>query len=45
MIEEQFEVNTNYPLAASLAFIFMLGLLGMLVLYQRIFGTEEILPD
>jgi spermidine/putrescine transport system permease protein len=45
VIEQQFEVNTNYPLAASLAFIFMLGLLAMLVLYQRIFGTKEIISD
>ena len=45
VIEQQFEVNTNYPLAASLAFIFMLGLLAMLLLYQRIFGTEEIISD
>ena len=45
VIQQQFEVNTNYPLAASLAFIFMLGLLAMLLLYQRIFGTEEIISD
>ncbi|MGH7776204.1 MAG: ABC transporter permease, partial [Candidatus Dormibacterales bacterium] len=43
VIEQQFEVNTDYPLAASLAFILMLGLLAMLLLYQRIFGTEEIM--
>jgi spermidine/putrescine transport system permease protein len=45
VIEEQFEVDINYPLAAALAFIFMLGLLAMLILYQRLFGTEEILSD
>ncbi|TAN35108.1 ABC transporter permease [bacterium] len=43
VIEQQFEVNTNYPLAASLAFILMLGLLAMLLVYQRLFGTEEIM--
>ena len=45
VIEQQFEVNTNYPLAAALAFVFMLGLLATLLIYQRIFGTEEILSD
>lgn len=43
VIEQQFEVNTNYPLAAALAFIFMLGLLAMLIVYQRLFGTEELM--
>lgn len=43
VIETQFQVSINYPLAASLAFIFMLGLLATLVLYQRIFGTEQIM--
>jgi len=43
VIEQQFEVSTNYPLAASLAFVFMLGLLATLMLYQRIFGTEQIM--
>jgi spermidine/putrescine transport system permease protein len=45
VIEQQFEVNINYPLAASLAFGLMLGLLAMLLLYQRIFGTREIMGD
>ena len=45
VIEEQFEVDLNYPLAASLAFVFMLGLLAMLLLYQRFFGTKELLSD
>jgi spermidine/putrescine transport system permease protein len=43
VIETQFQVSTNYPLAASLAFVFMLGLLATLLLYQRIFGTEQIM--
>ncbi len=43
VIEQQFEVNTNYPLAASLAFVFMLGLLAMLLIYQRLFGTDQIM--
>ena len=43
VIEQQFEVNTNYPLAAALAFVFMVGLLAMLVVYQRLFGTEELM--
>jgi spermidine/putrescine transport system permease protein len=43
VIQQQFEVNINYPLAASIAFVFMLGLLAMLIFYQRIFGTEEIM--
>jgi spermidine/putrescine transport system permease protein len=43
VIEQQFEVSTNYPLAAALAFVFMLGLLAMLLIYQRIFGTEQIM--
>ena len=43
VIEQQFEANTNYPLAAALAFVFMLGLLGMLIAYQRLFGTEELM--
>ena len=43
VIEQQFVVNTNYPLAAALAFVFMVGLLAMLVLYQRIFGTEQLM--
>ena len=43
VIETQFQVNINYPLAASLAFVFMLGLLATLIIYQRIFGTEEIM--
>ncbi len=43
VIETQFEVSTNYPLAASLAFIFMLGLLATLLLYQRFFGTDQIM--
>lgn len=43
VIETQFQVSINYPLAASLAFIFMLGLLATLLLYQRIFGTEQIM--
>ena len=45
VIDQQFEVNTNYPLAASLAFGLMLGLLAMLVVYQRIFGTQGIVGD
>jgi spermidine/putrescine transport system permease protein len=45
VIETQFQVNINYPLAASLAFIFMVGLLATLILYQRIFGTEQIMGD
>jgi spermidine/putrescine transport system permease protein len=43
VIESQFEVSINYPLAASLAFVFMLGLLATLLLYQRLFGTEQIM--
>jgi len=43
VIEQQFEVSINYPLAASLAFVFMLGLLATLLLYQRLFGTEQIM--
>jgi len=43
VIETQFEVNINYPLAAALAFVFMLGLLATLIVYQRIFGTEQIM--
>jgi spermidine/putrescine transport system permease protein len=43
VIEQQFEASTNYPLAASLAFVFMLGLLATLLLYQRLFGTEQIM--
>jgi spermidine/putrescine transport system permease protein len=43
VIEQQFVVSTDYPLAASLAFVFMLGLLATLLLYQRIFGTEQIM--
>ena len=43
VIETQFQVSINYPLAASLAFVFMLGLLATLILYQRIFGTEQIM--
>lgn len=43
VIETQFQVSTNYPLAASLAFVFMLGLLATLLLYQRLFGTEQIM--
>jgi spermidine/putrescine transport system permease protein len=43
VIETQFQVSINYPLAASLAFVFMLGLLATLMLYQRIFGTEQIM--
>jgi len=45
VIQQQFEVNTNYPLAAALAFVFMLGLLAMLLLYQRFFGTKELISD
>jgi spermidine/putrescine transport system permease protein len=45
VIEQQFEVNINYPLAASLAFGLMVGLLAMLLIYQRIFGTREIMGD
>ena len=45
VIERQFEVSLNYPLAAALAFVFMLGLLATLLLYQRIFGTEQIMGD
>ena len=43
VIEQQFIANTNYPLAAALAFVFMLGLLAMLIAYQRLFGTEELM--
>jgi spermidine/putrescine transport system permease protein len=43
VIETQFQININYPLAASLAFVFMLGLLATLIIYQRIFGTEQIM--
>ncbi|MDQ6879673.1 MAG: ABC transporter permease [Candidatus Dormibacteraeota bacterium] len=43
VIEQQFQVSTNYPLAGSLAFVFMLGLLATLLLYQRVFGTEQIM--
>jgi spermidine/putrescine transport system permease protein len=43
VIEQQFEVNTDYPLAAALAFVFMVGLLAMLIAYQRLFGTEELM--
>ena len=45
VIEQQFEVDTNYPLASALAFIFMLGLLAMLLLYQRFFGTKDLIGD
>ena len=43
VIEQQFEASTNYPLASALAFVFMLGLLAMLLAYQRLFGTEELM--
>ena len=43
VIETQFIVSINYPLAAALAFVFMLGLLATLIIYQRIFGTEQIM--
>lgn len=43
VIETQFQVSINYPLASSLAFVFMLGLLATLLLYQRFFGTEQIM--
>ncbi len=43
VIQTQFEVSINYPLAASLAFVFMLGLLATLLIYQRLFGTEQIM--
>ena len=43
VIETQFQVSTNYPLAAALAFVFMLGLLATLLVYQRLFGTEQIM--
>jgi len=43
VIEQQFEVSANYPLASALAFVFMLGLLAMLLAYQRLFGTEELM--
>lgn len=45
VIETQFQVSINYPLAASLAFVFMLGLLATLLLYQRLFGTEQLMGD
>ncbi|HZQ49258.1 MAG TPA: ABC transporter permease [Candidatus Dormibacteraeota bacterium] len=45
VIQQQFEVNTNYPLASALAFVFMVGLLAMLLLYQRFFGTKELISD
>jgi spermidine/putrescine transport system permease protein len=45
VIERQFIVSLNYPQAAALAFVFMLGLLATLLLYQRIFGTEQIMGD
>jgi spermidine/putrescine transport system permease protein len=45
VIEQQFEVDTNYPLASALAFVFMLGLLATLLLYQRFFGTKELMGD
>ncbi len=45
VIQQQFEVDTNYPLAAALAFIFMVGLLVLLLLYQRFFGTKELISD
>ena len=43
VIEQQFEVSANYPLASALAFVFMLGLLAMLLAYQKLFGTEELM--
>jgi spermidine/putrescine transport system permease protein len=42
VIQQQFEFDANYPLAAALAFIFMIGLLITILLYARIFGTEEL---
>lgn len=45
VIEQQFEASTNYPLASALAFVFMLGLLAMLIAYQRLFGTEELMRE
>jgi spermidine/putrescine transport system permease protein len=45
VIQQQFEVNINYPLAAALAFGLMLGLLAMLVIYQRIFGMREVMGE
>jgi spermidine/putrescine transport system permease protein len=42
VIQQQFEFDANYPLAASLAFIFMAGLVITILLYARIFGTEEL---
>jgi len=38
-------VDTNYPLASALAFVFMLGLLATLLLYQRFFGTKDLIGD
>jgi spermidine/putrescine transport system permease protein len=42
VIQQQFEFDANYPLAAALAFIFMAGLVVTILLYARIFGTEEL---
>jgi spermidine/putrescine transport system permease protein len=42
VVQDQFLVQGNYPVAAALSFVFMAIVMVMVSLYARILGTEEI---
>ena len=42
VVQDQFLVQVNYPVAAALSFVFMAIVMVMVVVYARILGTEDL---
>jgi spermidine/putrescine transport system permease protein len=42
VIQREYLVNGDYPEAAALSFILMLGILVAVAAYARLLGTEEL---
>ena len=42
VVQDQFLVQTNYPVAAALSFVFMAIVMVIVVIYAFILGTEDI---
>lgn len=42
VVQNQFLVQRNYPVAAALAFVFMLIVMVMVTVYARVLGTEDL---
>ena len=42
VVQDQFLVQGNYPVAAALSFVFMAIVMVLVTLYARILGTEDL---